>query len=134
LFEGRDLDCSSFSTIFTSPMFCGLHSPVTTPKTDGKLCNSLFWICEIRELCPSFFHLCNVKGVQEKLKAHTHRRGGEAVVSLKYNASASLPSNLGDVTGSEDEHLSASIRPVWMSDSGNQRRNVFRLREIVRKP
>ncbi len=67
------------------------------------------------------------------MKGHAHSRGGEAVISLKHYASAALPSNFGDVTGSEDKHASVSIRTVGMSDSGNQGRNVFRLRPVVRK-
>jgi hypothetical protein len=61
----------------------------------------------------------------------THGRGGEAVVSLKHHTSTALPPDFGDVTGTEDEYLSASIRPVGMSESGNQRGNVFGLRTTV---
>jgi hypothetical protein len=61
------------------------------------------------------------------LENHTHSRGREGIVRLEDNASAALPSYFRDVASSEDEHLSASIGTVGMSDSGNQRCNIFRL-------
>lgn len=66
------------------------------------------------------------------MKGCTHGRGGEAAVSLKHHTSAALPSDFGDVTGTEDEYLSASVRPIRMGESGNQRGNVFGLRPAVR--